>query len=175
MNQTKPLPGQGMYFTAWQGKLILMSICTFGAYELYWFWKNWRLYNERGDKKVWPAVRALFAPFTAYWMFKDIRSSADTYGVRTDMRPGWLAIAYLALFMLYDLPGAYGLISVLTFLPLAVANNLAIETNKKASPYFVENDQFSGWNWLAIVLGGILFCLAVVQAVFPGAFPESIE
>ena len=27
-------------------KLILMSIVTFGSYEIYWFYKNWKLLNQ---------------------------------------------------------------------------------------------------------------------------------
>ena len=28
-------------------KLTVMSIVTFGIYELYWFYKNWNLINQR--------------------------------------------------------------------------------------------------------------------------------
>ncbi len=34
------------FFTTSTLKLTLMSICTFGIYELYWFYKNWVLIKE---------------------------------------------------------------------------------------------------------------------------------
>ncbi len=34
------------FFTTSTLKLMLMSICTFGIYELYWFYKNWVLISQ---------------------------------------------------------------------------------------------------------------------------------
>jgi len=31
------------FFTPSTLKFVLMSVCTFGIYELYWFYKNWTL------------------------------------------------------------------------------------------------------------------------------------
>jgi hypothetical protein len=38
---------QAPYFAVSLLKLTVMSVCTFGIYELYWFYKNWRLIMER--------------------------------------------------------------------------------------------------------------------------------
>lgn len=34
---------ESYFFTASTLKLVLMSVCTLGLYELYWFYKNWVL------------------------------------------------------------------------------------------------------------------------------------
>src|SRR5687767_12966469 len=35
-------PGEPLYFSVAPFKLVLMSVMTFGFYELYWFYRNFR-------------------------------------------------------------------------------------------------------------------------------------
>src|SRR5581483_11977647 len=41
-------------------KLVVMSIATFGLYELFWFYKNWYYVNEHTNHAVWPLMRSIF-------------------------------------------------------------------------------------------------------------------
>lgn len=48
-------PGKAQPFVTSTTKFIAMSLCTFGVYELYWSYKNWRYvkdhrYNERSTR-----------------------------------------------------------------------------------------------------------------------------
>ena len=36
-----------LYFPVSNTKLVLLSVCTLGLYEFYWFYKNWALVKER--------------------------------------------------------------------------------------------------------------------------------
>ena len=47
------------------GKFILLSVITFGIYELVWFYRNWNLLKEDKGLKISPFWRAFFAPFFA--------------------------------------------------------------------------------------------------------------
>jgi hypothetical protein len=38
---------QAPFFSVSLAKFAAMSVCTFGIYKLYRFYKNWRLVNER--------------------------------------------------------------------------------------------------------------------------------
>ncbi len=38
-----------IFFPASRTKLLVMSLCTFGLYEYYWFYKNWKLVRDRVD------------------------------------------------------------------------------------------------------------------------------
>jgi len=44
-------------------KLAVMSICTLGMYDLYWFYKNWGLVKDRNNLEIKPFWRAFFAFF----------------------------------------------------------------------------------------------------------------
>jgi hypothetical protein len=39
-------------FTASTFKLVLMSLCTFGLYEVYWFYKNWVCIKKRTGENL---------------------------------------------------------------------------------------------------------------------------
>ena len=47
-----PPPVAPLFFTTSPLKLIVMSICTMGIYDLYWFYKNWKLVRERTGQKL---------------------------------------------------------------------------------------------------------------------------
>jgi hypothetical protein len=90
--------GQAPFFRVSVLKLIVLSVCTGGLYQLYWFFKNWQLESERrgGGRYVAPAVHVIFAYFLCYRLFRSVARLADDVGVRR-MSAGLLAIAWVAL------------------------------------------------------------------------------
>ena len=52
---------------------------------------------------------------------------------------------------------------------IVVANKAALKVNKTLISDFNNNEKFSAWNWVGLVLGGWLFLLSVLGA-FLGAF-----
>lgn len=157
------------FFTASPAKLILMSVCTMGFYELYWFYKNWVLCAGRSEKKIRPIWRAVFAPIWVFSLFKIIKGEAEEYKVPQDFRPTLLGIVYIVLSCLMNLPDPYWLLSYLTVVPIVLANNMASAVNERIVPGFVENDRFSLKNWLALGLGGIVFVLILIGTFYPDA------
>lgn len=155
------------FFTTSTFKLVLMSICTFGIYELFWFYKNWVLIKERTDQNIMPFWRAFFAPLWAYSCFKHIKSSANENNVTESLSIGLLAIVYFVLQALSRLPDPYWLVSLFSFTLLIPANSVALSINKHLISDFTNNETFSGWNWLGIVLGGLLFVLGLIGTFMP--------
>jgi len=47
-------------------KFSILSLATFGLYELFWFYKNWAIVRARSDRDISPFGRALFSPFFCY-------------------------------------------------------------------------------------------------------------
>ncbi len=141
------------YFTAAPWKLVLMSLCTSGLYEFYWFFWNWKIYRKRTGKFIMPGWRAVFSPLWAYSMFSDICDMAGTSKVRTTFNPGMLALAYICIFATDFLPSPLDYISYATFIPLIIANELAAAVSRANDPAYVENNRLSIGNLIAIVLG----------------------
>ena len=158
---------EASYFSTSTLKLAVMSICTFGLYDLYWFYKNWELIKAQTGENIMPFWRAFFAPFWAYSCFNHIKASANDADVPESLPVGLLAIVYFAIQALWRVPDPYWLISYLSFAPLIPANTLAVRINLKQNPNFTNNTRFSGWNWCGVVLGGSVFALGLLGTFMP--------
>lgn len=149
------------FFTVSTNKLIFMSICTFGFYELYWFYKNWVAINRAGGK-CRPFWRTFFAPLFAYSCFEHIRKSMVKHKIVSNFQPGVLATFYFILQLSSRLHDPYSLIYLCGFLPILGANDIAIAINKARNPEFINNETYSKWNIAAIFLGSINLILIII-------------
>lgn len=156
-----------IYFTTTTFKLMVMSICTLGIYQPYWFYKNWVLIKKRTGQNIMPFWRAFFAPLWAYSCFKHIKSSANENGISESLPIGLLAIVYFLLQATWKLPDPYWLISFISFTLLIPANSVALKINNHLISGFDNNKSFSGWNWAAVVIGGLLFIASSIVTILP--------
>ena len=77
-----PMPaGQPIFFPVSSLKLVVMCIVTFGIYEVYWFYKNWKLIKQRTASDIMPFWRAFFAVLFCYSCFKRIEEAATSRGL----------------------------------------------------------------------------------------------
>ena len=165
-----PPPVAPLFFTASPLKLIVMSICTIGIYEIYWFYKNWKLIRERTGQKIRPFWRAVFSPIWAYSCFKEIKARAGECKIQESLPIGLLAIAYFTISVTSMVPEPYWLISLFIFLPLLPANSVAMKVNRHSDAGYVQNGRFSALNWVGIVVGGVLLFFAIIATFAPNAF-----
>ena len=159
-----------LYFPVSKLKLILMSLCTLGLYELYWFYKNWKLIKTRTGQNLSPFWRAFFSIFFCYQLFKHIQVSADSNECKSSINPGWLFFVYIALNATWSLPDPVGIISLVTFLPLLSAQGAINDLNLKTAPRTERNNRFSVTNFVVIIIGGLLVILSVVGSLIPSSF-----
>jgi hypothetical protein len=162
-----PLDGRDEppFFAVSMAKLILMLVCTFGLYQVYWFYKNWQRIAERERVSVWPLARAILAVFFCYPCFARMRDheSAGELGSQLYALP--LAIGFIATSLTWRLPDPWGWISLSTSLFLLPAQRYVNKLNAVATPSHDRNSRLSGWNWAAVVFGGG-FILLVITALF---------
>ncbi len=149
------------FFTPSTTKMVVMSICTLTLYEIFWFYKNWVIIKNQG-KKCNPLLRAFFSSLFAYSCFRHIRQAKVKNKVEIKFPILFFFIVYFVLGIASKLPGQYGVISMLCFVPIALANRVALAVNRAQQfPDFIINNKFSKWNWLAIIFGGIAWILII--------------
>jgi hypothetical protein len=158
---------QPVYFPVSVRKLVVMSLATWGLYEFYWFYENWRLVHARAQMRMMPFWRAFFAPFWAERMFKYIANRALDEGVRPRFSPSPMAGLFALLLLSVKLPDPYSLVAFLSFIPLLPVQRAVIEINRRVAPDAPTNARFSALNVVAVVIGGLLLLLVVVTTFMP--------
>jgi hypothetical protein len=156
-----------MYFPVSLLKLVVMSICTFGVYELYWFYKNWTAIKERAEPEIVPLGRAFFAPLFCYSLFSKIRATAKSRAIQDAVPAGPLAAGWIIFTILGRLPDPYWLVSLLSIAFLLPVQEAVNEINLVVSPTHSPNSAFTRWNVLAVVVGGLFLALLLVGTFLP--------
>jgi len=158
--------GDTPFFAVSALKLVVMSLCTFGLYEVYWFYRQWKSLKELGRARgVSPVPRAIFAVLFCYQCFARIRDySEDQLPGGKAFLAGPLAAAWIISTLVWRLPEPYSLISFLSSLFLVPVQACANRLNAKEAPGHDRNARIQGWNWLAVTAGALLFILSIVGA-----------
>jgi hypothetical protein len=166
----RPASGQLIFFDVSIPKLVVLSVCSLGIYELYWFYKNWQIVRVRERSDISPLWRAALGFFFCYAMFKRVRDyEAQTGGTRP-LPAGALAAGWMVVTFLWQLPDRYSLMANLSCLFMVPVQAAANRINGVAD-FRNKNARFTVWNWLTIALGGtvlVLDALGVFTAPEPG-------
>lgn len=172
--QQAALPGKGIlarppFFAVSLMKLTVLSICTFGLYEIYWFYRNWKRIQEQGKPDISPFWRAFFSVIFCYPLFKRIQISGVGRGVPSVPQVGLLAIGYILTLTAWRLPHPYALFSFCSVFFLLPIQLYANRINEAELPGYDPNLRFSIWNWTGVIVGGVLFLLAIAASFMPPA------
>jgi hypothetical protein len=159
--------GAAPFFAVSVPKLIVLSICTLGLYELFWFYKNWCLVRERERSHILPSARALFAFFFCYGMFKRVRDFPVQSVTVGTLPAGALTVGWILTNLLWNLPGPSGLIGFLSFVFIIPVQISATRINEAVAPRHDRNERFTTANWVTVVIGGLVFILMVIGSFLP--------
>lgn len=159
--RAEPLPFYALDVT----KFVILSICTFGLYELYWFYRGWQRVRDQYGRDLSPFWRAFFAPLWGFSLFREIRDYASGHGRFVGWTAGLQGTLYLLWVATWRLPDPWWLISLFSFVPvipvLHTVNELAVQQS------VMPNRTYSAKHIAVIVLGGLFAVLAVVGTFMP--------
>jgi hypothetical protein len=161
------VPSEPAYFPVSLIKLAVMSVCTFGLYEIYWFYRNWALVKQRERSHVNPVAYAILAYFSCYPLFRRIRATAAERKLQMPAHPGILAVSWVVTTLTWKLPDPYGLASFAAvgfLLPVQLTVN---RINSAVAPSHNVNEHFSRWNVAALVIGIPLLAASVAVVFWP--------
>ena len=146
----------------------LLSFFSFGLYNLYWFYKNWRFFRELYDWDIYPVWRAIFAIFFAHALLEQINDLAIEKGhpgiSSNAYATGYVVMAIIQRFLDRILP-AHQALFVLLLMPF-----LFLVPSVKQLNYIYEQDHpneyippFSAGELVLLLLGGIIVALAIAS------------
>jgi hypothetical protein len=157
--------GIPLFFPVSVFKLLVLLFCTLGMYEYYWFYMNWKLVRDRTHEDISPFWRSFFGIFFCYQLFDRIRKDGSEL-TASRLPAGPLATAWIIATMLWRLSGAYWFVTFLAFFALVPVQASVNAVNQIASPDHDPNARFTAWNWVAVILGGPFFLLALYGTFF---------
>jgi uncharacterized membrane protein len=150
-----------------------LTIVTFGIYEIYWFYRNWKHLKFYKDLDISPGWRTvgLFVPIygivLAYRQLRDIRDFSKEAGVDKTYSPGWILFGWLILSALCKLPEPFWLLSFLSVWPLAVVQEVLNSYWEKEQPELPIRIKFSDGEIALLVIGAIILVLALIGTFIP--------
>ncbi|OGG44153.1 hypothetical protein A2841_00405 [Candidatus Kaiserbacteria bacterium RIFCSPHIGHO2_01_FULL_48_10] len=146
-----------------------MSVATFGIYDIYWFYKNFRAIKEADKSTILPFWRAIFVIIFCYGLFCRITASAIQRGFDKKISAGSLAVLYIVFNFIGQVSsrGDDGnfifdilfLISFLSIFPLIEIQKAINYNNVHMDNSYEPLDTFSGLEIFFVLLGGILWAL----------------
>jgi hypothetical protein len=152
---------QPIFFPVSATKLIVMSTFTFGLYQLYWFYQNWRHVKQYDKSNIVPAMRAFFGFFFCYSLFGRVKEEADDLKIRS-IPAGWLAAGWMLITLLSRLPEPFWLVSLLAPVFLLPVQSCVNEINQHIAPGHDSNSRFGAWNVVWMVVGSLFWLLVLV-------------
>ena len=156
---------------AWH--FILLSIVTFGIYEIYWFYRNWKHFKFHKGLDISPGWRTvgLFVPIyglvLVYRQLRDIRDFSSETGIDKTYSPGGIFTGWLVLNALWQLPDPFWFVSFFSAFPLAVAQGVLNSYWQKEQPQMPARTGFSGWQIALLVIGIIMLILVLIGTFIP--------
>jgi len=166
----EPIDGSEFsFFPTSQTKLIILFIATFGAYTVYWFYKNWKLQQERMEKKIRPVVRSVFYIFFTHSFFKRVEEAAIEKEISKSWNASLLATILVILTIVSNVldrvsarTETYGVVDFASvaivfviLIPIYMVQEVVNKIN--ADPQGRLNSSFSIYNFIFIVLGVLMW------------------
>lgn len=169
---------QPRFYVVSPRKFLILAIATLGYYVPYWFYRNWREYNNSVGAGIWPVMRGVFSLFFVH-KFADIlqdtlRARNLPAAPRLRTKATMFALYQTAMFTLavrekmpWNLPFevfemAAAFTVALTLVEFQKAINVAGN-----DPGGATNDGLTRANWVVLVLGIVWWGLAALQIVAP--------
>jgi len=143
-------------------KFVLLSLFTFGLYQLVWFYKNWKLVKSRTDAEFSPLARAFFSPLFCYAFARTVNSAAESLRLGR-VWPGAIAILYWLIITLQRLPDPYWLICLFSFVPLLTVVRQIRRIHEVLRPGSVVVDGWGGWSYVSLAAGVLVTAIAVLS------------
>jgi hypothetical protein len=141
-------------------KLTVLSIVTFGIYELFWFYQQWKCIRRRED--ISPFWRTFFSGVTSFGLFKRIANDANASDVRVSFNPVVAGALVMVLSASSRLPQPWWLVSVLSFAPVLPVQATLNRLNAQLAPDADRNERWTASNYVVLVLGTLFLGLAIL-------------
>jgi hypothetical protein len=157
------------YYTISPVKMVLMSLASFGLFDIYWLYRQWKAVRARTGEDVSPFWRTVFAIFFVNRLFSLIRSDSASAGVPALMSTGMLSAIFIITNLVSRIEstkvlGPVWLLGFAAIVPLVIMQQEINQYHAAVTPNFDRNTRW-GFGNIVTLLIGVLCWFGVVAAV----------
>jgi hypothetical protein len=156
-----------LFFPVSVMKLVVLSTFTFGIYEFYWFYKNWRMIQKREQSDISPFWRTCFCYFYCHALFRRIREQQAHLEGSAPLAADSLAAGWIVANLVWLLPDPFFLLSFAAVLFMVPVQRVAVRLNAAVAPNHDQNARLTPGNWAAVVIGMLLLVLLLIATFLP--------
>lgn len=143
---------------------IILSILSFGLYELWWFYKSWKFFQQKEQSDIMPAMRAIFSIFFLIPLMRKIQDFAHERNYPETYAPVFLFIGWIVVNLLARLPDPFWILAILNFIfliPPYKAFHYARLESEEFPAY--EQQTLNGRQTAIVVVGSIFWVLVLLS------------
>jgi hypothetical protein len=147
-------------------KFVLLSICTFGVYHVFYFYKTWKTIKDQKELNISPLARAIFGGLFIWYFTWHVKSFAEENNIKINYSNVFNATVYFLLIGSYRLPDPFWIICAFAFYPLlgaVSAMNSYYEKNEDG----LKQKKFSILEKILIFIGCLLFMASALGSFVP--------
>ena len=161
-----PRAAIGPWFPVATHKFIVLSIFSFGVYDFYWVYQNWRRVQRATGDAISPFGRTfLVVPIYAFPLLRRIRRSGAAAGIVARWNPDLLAIAFIALAFTPLFQNVGFFLSVISCAPLVPPVMTIAAINGAAGDPEGVNDRYTLPCVVAIAFGAFVYLVLIAATI----------
>jgi len=144
-------------------KYIVLSLLSFGFYDLWWVYKAWQFFQQKDNLRIRPALRAIFSVVFLIPLLHRIKQFARSKGYHTRYSSVLLYVCIVIVNVSIYLPEPYPLISLLTIVFLIPPFRALNFAKRNSTELKVREQTFFSVGQIAIIVIFIIFLLFVIS------------
>ncbi len=149
-------------------KFIVLSIVSFGLYNVWWMYKAWRFFSQKDRLDIMPAARAIFSIFFLISLGDRILVYAREKGYNNNYSSVLLLIGFVIVNLMSRLPDPFWLVSIASFIFL-IPPFMALNYAKRHSTELLVTEQTSyNGRQIGLIVFGVIFWLLVLLGLLIG-------
>lgn len=95
-SNSRPTFPESQYYPIHTSKFLFLSVISFGIYDAYWMYRNWKAIKTKTSEYMMPFWRGIFVVFWIYPLYSVLKQDHQEHASPHKITPTWIA-ALLAL------------------------------------------------------------------------------